>query len=420
MTRDGQKKLWLAACSMGALLMIVLLGKLHDVGVNKYLVTLDAIFLLMLAISSKNKMLIVSAVFCSTYFLFLLPYYYLNVSYATRTQYQEVEAETINIFYISVFVVSFFSLWHAFGPDRLNFSSRIGRTHNPLIYYVCLSIIGAFALLTIDPSGTILTKSYREITEERYGFIDYSLIFAMMAFIFGNKSEKDRLLLGVCIAYIAINLLYGLRLRSIQMALLMFILYFEDKFSPKQTVAISLLGLFGAQLLGQLRVGGGSFVSILGLNDGIMVSNQGGVFLTANMFIGLVADGFITAEQRVTTFIGNFLAILWSQSALPEAYNLASLTRAFFTIPGGGLISGYMYVWGGVFGLIGWTTFILFVYLKTYAHSASKAFLVYGVLVMVVLPRWFAYSPLHFFKMGLWCVVIYVVFRASHQIMRKS
>lgn len=420
MTRDGQKKLWLAACSMATLLVIVLFGKLQDVGVNKYLVTLDAVFLLMLATSSRNKMLIVSAMFCSTYFLFLLPYYYFDVGYATRTQYQEVEAETINIFFISTFVVTFFSLWHALGPERLDLASRIGRTHNPLIFYVCLSVVGGFALLTIDPSGTILTKSYREITEERYAFIDYSLIFALMAFIFGNKRDKDKILIAVCITYIVINLLYGLRLRSIQMALLVFMLYFEDKFSRKQTVAISLFGLFGAQLLGQLRVGGGSFVSILGVNDGIMVSNQGGVFLTANMFIGLAADGFITAEQRVTTFVGNFLAIFWSQSALPDAYNLASLTRAFFSIPGGGLISGYMYVWGGIFGLIAWTAFILSVYLKTYARNTSKFFLVYGVLVMAVLPRWFAYSPLHFFKMGLWCVVIYTVFRAAHQIMRKS
>jgi|GEM_PF-6398309 len=329
--------------------------------------------------------------------------------------------EAVNVLYITFFTIVFFSVWFIRGGDILGFPDRIKKRDNPIIFWACAIIILLFSGMTVDPRGTIFTANYRDITSERYGFIDYSLIFAMMAFIFGGGKKREKVLIFVCAIYIAINLLYGLRLRSIQMMLLMFILFFERKISPKQTLWISILGLLGSQIFGQLRaaIEIDSLAAAFGGVNGIMVTNQGGVFLTANMYIGLIQDGLISSNQRITTFVGNIIAIVYSQNSLPDDYNIARLAANHFSIPGGGLISGYMYAWGGVLGLVAGTLCITVIYLRAYSRKCSEYFLVYGVLIMSIIPRWFAYSPLHLFKMGVWCVFVFAFLKVLDKSLRE-
>lgn len=379
------------------------------------LLLLVLVYMFFLAFLSKNRVFVFSVIFISTYFIYLIPYFFYGYAYATRENYQIDSVARINFHYIAFFVLFFLMAFYTSKCDELKLSERLVFYNNPLIYFTCLSVLCVFISLSIDFRGTALTVSYQEISEGRYPIVDYSLIFVLLAYVFGPSDKQRKILILVGFLYIVVSLLYGLRLRGIQMMLLLFILFFEVLFKPRFVFFVSLLGIFLMQWWGELRAGDAAFMQ----RDYVIVSNQGGVFLNANMYIGLVRDGYITTLERFTTFLGNVLSIFYSQSSLPEKYNLAALAGSYFSIPGGGLISGYMYVWGGVLGLLIGTLIISLIYRYLFSFMRNQYVLIYGVIIICTLPRWFAYNPIHFFKMAIWCVLIYKLFFIFHRVTMK-
>ena len=388
------------------LIVIFMLSSIYGGLSTKLLLIGALVYIYYLAWTSKNNVFVITVVFISTYIFYLIPYFFFNYDYATRQDYQVHDVAHISFHYLVAFVVGFLSVLYMAKKDCLDLDDRLPLQPNSVIYAFCISILLLFTALSINLSGTALTISYKEVTESRYAFIDYSLVFTLLAYVFAPTVRSKNLLLVVAVLYIMVSLVYGLRLRAIQMLILIFVLYYERRFSPKIVLSASFLGLVLMQLWGELRIGDDAFLQ----RDYVIVSNQGGVFLNANMYIGLVRDGYISSSERITTFLGNILSIGYSQSELPEKFNLAKLAGNFFSIPGGGLITGYLYVWGGVFGLLLGVLLISKIYSLMFSSSSNKFFMIYGVIIIATMPRWFAYSPIHFFKMGVWAVGLYFVF----------
>jgi hypothetical protein len=308
------------------------------------------------------------------------------------------------------------------GGQYLNLNKKIYRAKNLPIFFFCIFIVLFFTSLMISGKGTAFSSDYRLVTEIRYGFIDYAIIFIFFSYYFSNK-KYDNFIILVALGYMLICTLYGYRLRMSQMGLLVFFLFFEDKVKPWFLALLTVMSFWGLKIVAVFR---GldkslSFDSMLGLKNGVIVSNQGGVFLNANMYIGLVEDGLISGSERITTFFGYFLAIFYSQSALPDKYNVAKLAENYFSIPGGGLISGYIYLWGGL--LLAIPVGLLIGYLHSCLLRDAKSsiyFLAYMIVIVATFPRWFAYDPIHFFKMGFYSVVILASFIFLDKLMRKA
>jgi hypothetical protein len=274
----------------------------------------------------------------------------------------------------------------------------------------------------ISGAENAFNSDYRFVTEIRYGFIDYAIIFIFFSYYFSNK-KYDNLIILVAFVYMLICIIYGYRLRMTQMGLLVFFLFFEDKVKPWLLALLTVMLFWGLKIVGILRGidKNVSVDSILGLKNGVIVSNQGGVFLNANMYIGLVEDGLISGSERITTFLGNFLAIFYSQSALPDKYNVSRLAENYFSIPGGGLISGYIYLWGGLLLAIPVGLLIGYLYSRLLRDAKSSIyFLAYMIVIVATFPRWFAYDPIHFFKMGFYSVVVLASFIFLDKLMRKA
>lgn len=400
----------------GAIFTIGAVSNSQDV--NKYLIVYLGVYLCILAFNSSSPLFIISALFCSTYFIFLWPAFLLDIRYAARPEYQDPKIDSLNLRYLAIFCLIFFGSWYLTGSRYFSAKRRIRRFENPLLYWGFLLTILGLTGLSINSTGTILSNSYAEVSGDRYAFIDYAIVFCLLCFVYSKTPFKQNLLVAVCAIYVCVSLLYGLRLRSIQMMLMIFLLFYEDKFSPKSVKVITFVGLFFLQAFERFRSGieFSSFYELLGIENGVMSANQGGVFLNANMFIGLTLDGFIDAETRLKTFLGNFISIFKFTSSVAPEYSLPAYTKTFFDVPGGGLISGYMYVWGGAFGLISLGLFITFLYLKAFSSTLNQMFLVYSVIAITTIPRWFAYNPIHFWKMGFWVIALYVSSRIAHQI----
>ena len=415
-------KLNVFSCVILSFFLIMLLMFFSDVFL-KYSSTLFGCSLVILGFVSRKPVVIFYSIFSSSYFLYLSPYFLFEIPFATRTSYQDYEVSAINMQCFAMFTMCFFIVLERGSGQFLRLKDRFVRRDNSLIFSFNICIVLFLALLMVSSTGTAYSADYREVTAVRYAFIDYAVVFLFLAFVFsGIGKGKNTLILGVAFFYLLICLLYGYRLRMIQMMLLVFFLFFEEQFKPVVLALSSLVVFWGMKLVGGLRGldKNTSWEALLGVKGDVIVSNQGGVFLNANMYIGLVDDGLISLSDRLTTFLGNLLAIFYSQGALPEKFNIAKLASTFFDIPGGGLISGYIYVWGGVFAAVPVGIGIGLLYSKLMnKNKLSIYFVAYMVVVVTGFPRWFAYSPIHFFKMGFYSVLMLFIFLIFHSLMKK-
>lgn len=378
--------------------------------------------LLIYAFSTKKPIAIVYSIFISSYFLYLVPYFFYDIPFATRSDYQAYEVSSLNMYCLIMFVTSFFLMLEYSDDQYFSLNKKIYRAKNLPIFLFCIFIVLFFTILMISGAENAFNSDYRFVTEIRYGFIDYAIIFIFFSYYFSNK-KYDNLIILVAFVYMLICIIYGYRLRMTQMGLLVFFLFFEDKVKPWLLALLTVMLFWGLKIVGILRGidKNVSVDSILGLKNGVIVSNQGGVFLNANMYIGLVEDGLISGSERITTFLGNFLAIFYSQSALPDKYNVSRLAENYFSIPGGGLISGYIYLWGGLLLAIPVGLLIGYLYSRLLRDAKSSIyFLAYMIVIVATFPRWFAYDPIHFFKMGFYSVVVLASFIFLDKLMRKA
>jgi len=377
--------------------------------------------LILLGLKTKKPVVVLYSVFASSYFFYLSPFFLFDIPFATRENYLDYETSVINMQCLILFSLTFFIFLEVPSEEYIDLPNKLERKNNFPIFMFCISAIIFLGSLMVTMKGTAYGVDYREVTEARYAFIDYSIIFLFLSFMFSDKKYNFIILMAGA-TYIFICLIYGYRLRMIQMGLIVFFLFFEKKINTKILFILLVFIFFGLKLVASMRGLDKAidFQSLLGISGGVTISNQGGVFLNANMYIGLVNDGFITIQQRISTFFGNIVAIFYSQSALPASLNLSKLASQYFSIPGGGLISGYIYVWAGLYSSIPVGLFIAYLYSKLLLNKRPSVYYVaYMVVIISVFPRWFAYSPIHFFKMSFYCVFLLFVFNLFDRFLRQ-
>jgi hypothetical protein len=392
--------------------LIVMSLTILDGDYAPFLATYMVIFCFYIIFNTNKSIISIYSVFISTYFIYILPYFYFSISFASRDIYQDEDISLLTLQLISYFVFFFLLLVHKRGSESINFAKRIYRVNNPFAYWACLVGILVFAFLMTSSKGTILNSTYSELTEERYSFIGYSVVFIVIAFVTHKTSAKRMLLLAVISLYCLVCLLYGYRLRFLNAGLLTFILFFENKWSKKYVTYIAFFAFFFISFIGQFRSGEASisFLSMLGILDGRMVSNQGGVYLTSNIYIGATIDGLISLQQRVGFFINFLFSSIVPNSLYPDSYNLKSFAKQSFDIPGGGFITAYLYVFGGYIA-VGVAPFII---AKIYRLLYSTQFIqghmfVYLITASAMFINWFAYTPTSLFKMAVYSLIGYLL-----------
>lgn len=114
-------------------------------------------------------------------------------------------------------------------------------------------------------------------------------------------------------------------------------------------------------------------------------------------------DVYFRFKSLLGTFVGTFLP---SSLNFEEAYvNL--YTMKFTPIPGnGGFTSIYLYVWGGLLGVI--IGGFLFNYFLRNPHN-SRLIFIYMIFVFATFPRWYSYNMFILLKMGFWLMFFLAV-----------
>lgn len=371
--------------------------------------------------ATSRALISIYAVFISLYFLYIIPYFLLGISFASRTTFQDFETSRISLWMISYFVFVFFQVLKSGNHNKVNLSRKITQYDNPLFFYSCAALVLVFASFMVNFKGTIVNSSYSELTENRYAFIGYAPLLLLIGWCSCTKKYKRLALLFVGGIYLAVCLLYGYRLRFINMSILIYLLYFESFLSKRSVFYLSILMVFLMLLLGTLRHGTvESLNAMLGIKDDVIISNQGGVFLTSNIYFGAAAEGFITLKQRFFISIQYFTGAFVPSGLFPDEYVLSKRIAQLYDIPGGGFITAYAYVFGGYF-LVALSPFLASYCVNVIYEKPSLrgARLAYCVIVAIMFVNWLTYKPIVFFKMAVYCAIGFVIFKEFCRFFKK-
>lgn len=150
----------------------------------------------------------------------------------------------------------------------------------------------------------------------------------------------------------------------------------------------------------------------------VLNTNQGDVIYSSARLTGMIDQGIIIPEIRAKSFITFMASIVVTTNKLPEYANLAGYRKVEYGAGGGGLIGTFFYVWFGYLGPAFIGLFLGYCINRGF-RSSNIAMNIYAVILLVMVPRWYAYGPIIVFKLCLYTVVMYLVFKLIFKIFFK-
>lgn len=247
---------------------------------------------------------------------------------------------------------------------------------------------------------------------------EYGIIFFIAAFIFsGNKKKYDNLLVIYIIIFVIKDLLYGGRISSVQIILAYFILFLRYKQYRLNSICVFFVaGYFFFSIYGAFRGDVGKDFTSIAKNyfkeqfDSSKLAyshDDANVLYAGSRLVGITNNGYITSEEKIKSLGYFILSIVVPYSYLPQNANLACYKSDFFLSGGGGLITGYFYVYGSYLFIFLIAIYIGFCVSKLDVGEVYSFSSLYGLLLVTNVPRWFAYNPIGIFKYSL-CGAIYI------------
>jgi hypothetical protein len=295
---------------------------------------------------------------------------------------------------------------------RLNFKKEPFPFWFTFIFMLLIFLFGAKGQSIFSAGG------YGKSNVEGLGNLaiyEYFVILIPPGLIYaGNSKPLKRLLYILILLYSIKTLGLGGRNLLIQIGMLLFVLFDNERIKYKYLIATGFVPVYFFLIFGYLRQNPlmlftGSLTDILllpvtGSFDLLITQND--VFYSSVRFFAFIEEGIITGTERITVFLFNIIAVVMPFKYLPDFTNISLYRRDIYNCGGGGLISAYYYLFLGIPGLGLIAAYISYVIRKSIV-TKSKYWIIYIVAFLSTFVRWFAYNPIIIFKL---CVfgVLYV------------
>ena len=284
---------------------------------------------------------------------------------------------------------------------------------SPLIFYLCYILSLVAAVKGKSGESILNAGAYMGGEVSTSSLNEYFFIFFVSAFYYcGICNFHKRLLYLLAFFYCAKNLLFGGRIETAMMGFCLLVLVFQYKYKIK-TFVVGIISLFFLMTIwGNIRQNPTGFLAgdwgelLFSQNDVYMiVSQEGDVNYGSFRMVGLVEEGILSIEERLKALGYFFISIFIPYSKLPLSANLSAYLQSSYPSGGGGLISGYFYVYLSYFGVVLIAIWIARVLSKVAKSHENSIIYIYAIYVITTYPRWFAYNPIVLFKLTFWGVV---------------
>lgn len=296
------------------------------------------------------------------------------------------------IIFISSFLV-FIPEWHGIRVLRLS--------RKMCVFLIALTILLIYYGL---PGNNIFENLAYINSGNRNAYFEYALI--PITILLYAVNVKLFIKLPLVISYVFLDLIYGGRIASIMVILMIIILHWEHVRNSHKLV-IGFCTILILKFLAFARANVTQFLSldfklseVLYSKSKIAMSHQGDVIAASLRVRGLVSNDLVDSLD-VSLYI--FSIILWPFNNFIGGIDVTRHLVRKYTTGGGGLVSEVVYTNMGLFGLIVFGIVASGAIRWITANSSNKGYAIYMVFALV--PRWLAYSFLTLTKLWLISVV---------------
>jgi hypothetical protein len=186
--------------------------------------------------------------------------------------------------------------------------------------------------------------------------------------------------------------------------------YFNSLFSIFRTNPVIFLQSSFSELV----------ISPFELGDGEekYISHQGDVVHSSSRLINFrdhLLESSVIAKSALS-FVGS---IVVPYKYLPPEANIAAYQKDVYPAGGGGNLFAYFYFWFGYFGVLIIGCYIGLL-IRNFHKNINSIWAPYFFIVFTTFTRWFSYSPINLFKMGVYALIIYHGFIFFDQFLKKK
>lgn len=362
--------------------------------------------------------------FILSYSIVPFVYFFLgeNINIRTRAQNIKTVYDTLLYTYLFIITLSFFLNPHKKSKRAIYL---VGTKKSLIIFSFC--ILGALVCMIKGKSGANIFSSggYGNTisTLEVSSMFGYGILFILCALIYANTSRKIKIVILTSMLYVVRDLMFGGRIDSIMLILILFIMYFRFILSKKKILTYMILGFFFMKSWEVFRsMTDGNLISMLNsgsVSAGFISGNASDVYYASMRIIDMIDKNLLTISDRILSGFYFLLSIVIPYNKLPDLANLSSYMPDYNS-GGGGLAPIFMFAMYGVFGVIVFAMFIGKKINNMLTGNCGQYGYVYGVLLIATVPRWFAYYPINAIKYCLYGVVILLVLNTWNYLEKNS
>lgn len=277
---------------------------------------------------------------------------------------------------------------------------------NSLIFYFIFFVSLAIVIF-FRPVGNVYMGDEDTSSSSLY---EYNLILFFILYLYADSKRKRILfiMLGILFTYFTVT--SGGRVAIIMFSLLLMVVHYQKRINYKFYFISLIFVIWALNIFEKVRsnptvlLEENIFELVNPFNEnksGYQHSNFGDVVWASERLLILSEEGKLPLSERLYSFLYFCLSPFFSTSSLPELANLTTYKRDFLSSGGGSLAPVIFYMYGGVLGV--------FLFARFVAKCLNRLFIVkdnfasyYSILMVVTLPRWFAYHPIQLIK---FCII---------------
>lgn len=385
---------------------------------NEKMIVLSQLISLLIIIYKVRRvqLLLLISIFFTIYIVPVFLHYYYNIGMSMYITYNSDKYYYMVLLCQSIFL-NIFSIVLVEFKNNVVFRFKV--KDNALVYYICLILIVLLTVLGRSGDSIFDRGGYGKSGDTYASAIfEYSYIFYILAYLYSGENENKYVLLKIVALFYSIwGLLFGARIEILAMMILVFVLFYQNKFKTKTLIIMIVIAYIAFSAFGFFRSNlNFSFSNIFSLygysKDGnLIVNNETEVYYTSSVILASIDKGFCDLRYRLVATINYFVRFIIPSSLLNQDYNVVPyLQKKFSKNGGGGFFSAFMFFYFGYLGVVVGAAIIAKLWNKIAINNSKNKYQLTFVLMLIVMsPRWFAYSPESIIKIPLYTVFIYWV-----------
>ncbi len=268
------------------------------------------------------------------------------------------------------------------------------RINNTLISY--MGVLVMYVVLVYALISQLLTRNLGDYQSVSSPVFEYCVIVLCVTWYYSkNNQVVDWLILLYVFFYSIIFLAIGDRSSVFMYLLMLYLLYFQKRFTVWAVLGFSLIGIFCANIIGIMRSAGA-----FNFSEIISMATSRGLYVDTfswSYYAGIAITALAhTVDSKIPFCLAYILSFFGIKNDF-SSFTVFALNYNGLYNNGGGFCSPYLYMCGGYLGIVVGAVFIAFV-INMFFSNKKPFNSIYQAVIVAMSLRWYLYNPVTLFR----------------------